>query len=157
MPKLDLDTIPGLRGTNYPPPFDQVVGERVRQRLGDAGGLTRFGVNLLQLPPGAWSAQRHWHSEEDEFVYIVSGSVVLVTDAGETLLRAGDCATFRAGAPDGHHLINKGDTMATCLEVGSRSSTDRVVYPDIDMLYDPVVDNYTRRDGTAYPKKAQDA
>jgi len=154
MPKLDLDTIPGQRGSSYPAPFDQVVGERVRQRLGDAGGLTKFGVNLLHLPPGAWSSQRHWHSEEDEFVYVVSGSVVLVTDAGEELLQAGDCATFQAGSPDGHHLVNKSDTMAVCLEAGSRSSTDRVVYPDIDMLFDPDVDNYTRRDGTQYPKKA---
>jgi uncharacterized cupin superfamily protein len=152
MPKLDLDNIPEGRGTNYPPPFDQVVGARIRQRLGDAGGLTQFGVNLLQLPPGAWSAQRHWHSDEDEFVYVVAGEVVLITDAGEQLLRAGDCAAFPANAPNGHHMVNKSGAMAVCLEVGSRSSTDRVDYPDIDMLYDPEVDNYTHRDGTPYPK-----
>jgi uncharacterized cupin superfamily protein len=152
MPKLDLDNIPKSRGTNYPHPFDQVVGARIRQRLGDAGGLTQFGVNLLQLPPGAWSAQRHWHSDEDEFVYVVAGEVVLITDAGEQLLRAGDCAAFPANAPNGHHMVNKSGAMAVCLEVGSRSSTDRVDYPDIDMLYDPEVDNYTHRDGTPYPK-----
>jgi uncharacterized cupin superfamily protein len=154
MPKLEPENIPEHRGTNYPPPFDQVVGARLRQRLGDAGGLTQFGVNLLRLPPGAWSAQRHWHSQEDEFVYIVSGSVALVTNSGEQLLQAGDFAAFPAGTPDGHHMVNKGTTEAVCLEVGSRSSTDRVVYPDIDMLYDPEVDNYTHRDGTPYPKKA---
>jgi uncharacterized cupin superfamily protein len=152
MPKLDLDNIPKSRGTNYPPPFDQVVGARIRQRLGDAGGLTQFGVNLLQLPPGAWSAQRHWHSDEDEFVYVVAGEVVLITDAGEQLLRAGDCAAFPANVPNGHHMVNKSGAMAVCLEVGSRSGTDRVDYPDIDMLYDPEVDNYTHRDGTPYPK-----
>jgi uncharacterized cupin superfamily protein len=152
MPKLNLNEIPEHRGTNYPPPFDQVVGQRIRQRLGDAGGLTQFGVNLLQLPPGAWSAQRHWHSHEDEFVYVVSGEVVLVTEAGEQLLRAGDCATFPANAPNGHHMVNKSGSTAVCLEVGSRSSADRVVYPDIDMLYDPEAENYTQRDGTPYPK-----
>jgi uncharacterized cupin superfamily protein len=153
MPKLDLNNIPEHRGTNYPPPFDQVVSQRIRQRLGDAGGLTQFGVNLLQLPPGAWSAQRHWHSHEDEFVYVVSGEVVLVTDTGEQLLRAGDCAAFPANAPNGHHMVNKSGNIAVCLEVGSRSSADRVEYPDIDMLFDPEVDSYTHRDGRPYPKK----
>jgi uncharacterized cupin superfamily protein len=153
MPKLDLNSIPEHRGSNYPPPFDQVVGQRIRQRLGDAGGLTQFGVNLLQLPPGAWSAQRHWHSHEDEFVYVVSGEVVLVTDTGEQLLRAGDFAAFPANAPNGHHMVNKSGSIAVCLEVGSRSSADRVEYPDIDMRFDPEVDSYTHRDGRPYPKK----
>jgi uncharacterized cupin superfamily protein len=151
MPKLDLDSIPGRKGSNYPQPFGEHMAERIRQRLGDAGGLTQFGVNLLQLPPGAWSAQRHWHSAEDEFVYIVSGEVVLVTDNGEEVLRAGDCAAFAANTPNGHHLINRSASMAVCLEVGTRApENDRVVYPDIDMLFDPEKDCYVHKDGTPY-------
>jgi uncharacterized cupin superfamily protein len=153
MPKLDLSTIPMLHGTGYPSPFDSQVGQRIRQRLGEAGGLTRFGVNLLQLAPGAWSAQRHWHTDEDEFVFIISGNVLLVTDAGEQLLHAGDCAAFPAGRADGHHLVNRSSQAATCLEIGSCSDTDRAAYPDIDLLYDARTDAYTHRDGTPYPPK----
>lgn len=151
MPKLDLNTVPGHKGSGYPKPFGENMAGRIRQRLGDAGGLTQFGVNLLRLPPGGWSAQRHWHSAEDEFVYIVSGEVVLVTDAGEEVLRAGECAAFPANAPNGHHLVNRSASMAVCLEVGTRSpANDRVVYPDIDMLFDPEKDCYVHRDGTPY-------
>src|SRR5579875_3511299 len=96
--KIDLDSAPVTAGTRYPPPHDAPCRARFRTRLGDAAGLTQFGVNLLRLPPGAWSSQRHWHSAEDEFVYVVEGEVVLVTDAGEETLRAGDCAGFEAGA-----------------------------------------------------------
>ena len=101
MPKLDVNNIPLRTGTNYPPQFAEHMKGRIRQALGDAGGLTQFGVNLLQLPPGEWSGQRHWHSAEDEFVYIVSGEVVLVTDEGEQPMRAGDCAAFPANAANG--------------------------------------------------------
>jgi uncharacterized cupin superfamily protein len=153
MPKLDLSAIPMNSGTDYPSPFDRDVAHRVRQRLGDAGGLTQFGVNLLQLPPGGWSAQRHWHSHEDEFVFVVSGTVVLVTDQGEQELHAGDCAAFPAGRADGHHLVNRSGHPATCLEIGSRSQQDRCVYPDVDLLYDATTDAYTHRDGTPYPQK----
>jgi uncharacterized cupin superfamily protein len=153
MPKLDLTNIPMRSGSGYPSPFDREVGQRVRQRLGDAGGLTQFGVNLLQLPPGGWSSQRHWHSHEDEFVFVVSGTVVLVTDAGEEELHAGDCAAFPAGRADGHHLVNRSGQPATCLEVGSRFEADSAVYPDIDLLYDGKADAYTHRDGTPYPPK----
>jgi uncharacterized cupin superfamily protein len=152
MPKLDLDSIPSRKGSDYPQPFGENMAERIRQRLGDAGGLTQFGVNLLQLPPGAWSAQRHWHSAEDEFVYIVSGEVVLVTDDGEEVLRGGDCAAFAANTPNGHHLVNKSAFMAVCLEVGSRNpDNDAVDYPDIDMRFDPQQDCYVHKDGTPYP------
>jgi uncharacterized cupin superfamily protein len=151
MPKLDLENIPRRTGTSYPAQFAGHMQGRSRQALGDAGGLTQFGVNLLQLPPGSWSSQRHWHSAEDEFVYIVSGEVVLVTDEGEELLRAGDFAAFPANTPNGHHFQNRSDAMAVCLDVGTRSpDNDRVVYPDIDMLYDPVQDCYTKKDGTPY-------
>lgn len=151
MPKLDLSTIPLRKGTNYPEQFAEHMKGRIRQALGDAGGLTQFGVNLLQLPPGSWSAQRHWHSAEDEFVYIVSGEVVLVTDEGEQTMRAGDCAAFPAGAANGHHLVNRSHEAAVCLEVGTRNpKDDRVDYPDIDMVCEPGRDGYSHRDGTPY-------
>ena len=153
MPKLKIDSIPERRGSNYPAPFDRQVGPFVRQRLGDAGGLTQFGVNRLQLPPGSWSGQRHWHSEDDEFVLVISGELVLVTDSGEQVMRPGDCAAFPADAPNGHHLVNRSDAMAVCLEVGSRNANDAVVYPDIDLVFDPAIDGYARRDGSAYPSK----
>lgn len=153
MPKLDLSAIPGRHGSNYPSPFDGAVGERMRQSLGDAGGLTHFGVNRLHLPPGSWSSQRHWHSAEDEFMYVISGEIILITDDGEEVLRAGDCAAFPANAANGHHIINNSDAVAVCLEVGSRNAGDRVVYPDIDLLFDPQVDGYTHKDGAPYPAK----
>jgi uncharacterized cupin superfamily protein len=124
---------------------------RIRQRLGDAAGLTQFGVNLLQLPPGGWSAQRHWHSAEDEFVYIVSGEVVLVTNEGEHVMRTGDCAGFPAGEANGHHLINRSNAVAVCLEVGSRNpQQDAVDYPDIDMVIERGSEAYAHRDGKPY-------
>lgn len=152
MPKLDLTSVPERRGSAYPAPFHREVAERVRQRLGDAGGLTQFGVNLLHLPPGAWSSQRHWHAKEDEFVWVVSGEVVLVTDQGEEILRAGDCAAFAKNTPDGHHLVNRSETTALCLEVGSRMQAESVVYSDIDMVLDPQK-GFTRKDGTPYPPR----
>jgi uncharacterized cupin superfamily protein len=151
MPKLDLSTIAVRHGSNYPAEYAAQLGPRMRQRLGDAAGLTQFGVNRLALPPGAWSSQRHWHSVEDEFVCVLAGEVVLVTDAGEELLRAGDCAAFPANTPNGHHLVNRSDGLVVCLEVGGRSALDRVVYPDIDMVCAPGRDGYQHRDGTPYP------
>ncbi len=153
MPKLDLATVPEHKGSSYPAPFDRAAAHRIRQRLGDAGGLTQFGVNLMRLPPDTWSSQRHWHSGEDEFVYVVSGEVVLITDDGEEILRAGDCAAFPRNAANAHHLVNRGRVTALCLEVGTRSKDDVVVYPDIDLLFDSKVGHYTHRDGTPYPAK----
>ena len=150
MPKIDLRAAPQRKGSSYPSPFDQPCAERVRTRLGDAGGLTQFGVNLLELPPGAWSSQRHWHSDEDELVYVVAGEVTLVTDAGEQLLHAGECAAFPKGVADGHHLINRSSQVAVLLEVGSRSETDVCRYADIDMMIDGKVGHYVHRDGTRY-------
>lgn len=154
MPKLDLNHVPTHLGSEYPAPFAANIAQRARQRLGDAGGLTQFGVNRLQLPPGCWSSQRHWHTEEDEFMFIVSGEVVLITENGEVVMRAGDCAAFPANLPNGHHLVNRGEEMAVVLEVGSRSPTDRGVYSDIDMVYDPAAGGYAHRDGTPYPRSA---
>lgn len=148
--KLDLDRIPGHTGSGYPPPFDEPCRQRVRQRLGDAAGLTQFGINLLRLPPGAWSSQRHWHTGEDEFVYVVAGEVVLVTNDAEELLRAGDCAGFKAGDANGHHLQNRSGVDAVVLEIGSRAEADGVFYSDIDMMIRPGTDGYVRRDGTPY-------
>jgi uncharacterized cupin superfamily protein len=124
-------------GSKYPQPFDAPCRARERRRLGEAAGLTQFGVNLMRLPPGAWSSQRHWHAREDEFVYVLSGEVWLVTDAGEELLRAGDCAGFKAGVRDGHHLQNRSATDAVLLEIGTRDDEDWGEYSDIDMVFKP--------------------
>jgi len=152
MPKrIDPKDLPVNIGTFYPPPHDRPCRARERRKLGDAAGLTQFGVNLLRLAPGVWSSQRHWHTGQDEFVYVLSGEVVLVTDTGEEILNAGDCAGFKAGDTDGHHLQNRSDTDALLLEIGTRVSNDSGEYPDIDMAFKmggPAM--YTRKDGTPY-------
>jgi uncharacterized cupin superfamily protein len=153
MPKIDIKSVPERRGSGYPAPFHLKAGERVRQALGDAGGLNDFGVNLMRLPPGAWSSQRHWHSAEDEFVWVLSGEVTLVTDEGEQVLRAGDCAAFPKNQANGHHLINRSGGMAVLLEVGTRSGADVCEYSDIDMRIDARDGQYRHRDGTPYPPR----
>jgi uncharacterized cupin superfamily protein len=152
-PALDPATLPGKAGSDYPEPFDTAVAARERRALGDALGLTNFGVNLTRLPPGCASAQRHWHSRQDEFVYIVAGEVVLVTDAGEQVLGAGMAAGFPAGVRDGHHLINRSDRDAIYLEIGDRTPDDECDYPDIDMLVRWIdgEEIYVHKDGTPYP------
>jgi uncharacterized cupin superfamily protein len=150
VPKIDLSRAPRKTGSGYPSPFDEPCRDRVRLQLGDAGGLTQFGVNLMTLSPGAWSSQRHWHSHEDEFIRVMEGEVVLVEDGAETVLRAGDCAAFPAGARIGHHLQNRSSSDAIILEVGTRNEAgDSTDYPDIDMLYKPGK-GYVRRGGTPY-------
>ena len=133
MPKIDVPGLPTDSITRYPEPFRQAVLGRARKRLGDAVGLTQFGVNLTTLEPGAWSSQRHWHAAEDELVYILEGELVLVEDGGETVLKPGDAAGWKANAANGHCLINRGTRDAVYLEIGSRVTDERVVYPDIDM------------------------
>jgi uncharacterized cupin superfamily protein len=151
LPKIDLDAVPVRRGTGYPPPYDAPCRERSRQRLGDAAGLTQFGVNLLRLSPGAWSSQRHWHSAEDEFVLVLEGEVVLVEDEGETVLRAGDSAGFPAGRPNGHHLQNRTNAEAVLLELGSRRpDEDAVEYPGIDLALAAGSRAFRRRSGEPY-------
>lgn len=149
MPKLDCAKVPHRTGSGYPAPFDQSAQGRIKQALGDAGGLTDFGVNLTRLPPGAWSSQRHWHSVEDEFVYVLAGELTLVTDAGEQPLRAGECAAFPKNVADGHHLINRSNAEAVYLEVGTRSHTDACHYPDIDLHLEGA-GPFTRKDGAPY-------
>jgi uncharacterized cupin superfamily protein len=149
--KIDLESTKTVTGSRYPAPFDEPCAARCRSRLGDAAGLTQFGVNITRLPAGAWSSQRHWHAAEDEFIYILEGEVVLVTDAGEETLRAGDCAGFKAGVPDGHHLQNRSTQDARFLEVGSRlPEEDAVAYPDIDLQSPKGRGGYAHVDGVPY-------
>ena len=152
MPKIDIDGISEVNATGYPPPFDELVRGRFRKKLGDAGGLTQFGVNLTRLTPGSGSAQRHWHRNEDEFVFVVSGELALIEDEGETVLRAGDAATFKAGVDNGHHLVNRSDTDALYLEIGTRADVESGEYSDIDMTFykDATGAGYRRKDGTPY-------
>ncbi len=141
--RIDPNTIPETVGTLYPPPFDKPCRARGRRKLGDAAGLTQYGVNLLRLPPGAWSSQRHWHKEQDEFVYVVSGEVILVTDAGEEVLKAGD--------KDGHHIQNRSNSDVLLLEIGTRTPSDSGEYSDIDMAFQTGgAAMYVHKDGTPY-------
>ena len=150
--RIDIAALAPVIGTLYPPPYDEPCRARARTKLGDAAGLTQFGVNLLHLPPGAWSSQRHWHTASDEFVYVLSGEVTLVTDAGEEILHAGDAAGFPAGDSNGHCLRNNSSADAAVLEIGTRVPGDVGYYNDIDMIAPaggrPAI--YTRRDGTPY-------
>ena len=151
MPKVDITAVPARQGSGYPPPFDAPCAARTRRRLGDAGGLRDFGVNLMTLPPGGWSSQRHWHSHEDEFVYVLEGTLTLIEDRGETVLHAGDCATFAKNSGDGHHLINKSAAIAVYLEVGSRHPDDLTTCSDIDMKSANADGRFVHKDGSPYP------
>ena len=152
MPKVDLEKFPFETATGYPPQFRNVVEGRARKRLGNALGLSQFGVNICTLKPGAQSSQRHWHETEDEFVYVIEGEVVLREDGGETVLKKGDAAGWKAGAANGHTLINRTQRDALVLEVGSRVPRDKVTYSDIDMLFHKDGDkrSYTRKSGEPY-------
>ncbi len=151
-PALDAETVEVHIGTPYPPPFDQDVGARQKRRLGDALGLTNFGVNLVRQPPGCVSSQRHWHTLEDEFIYVLEGELVLVSEAGEQMLGPGMAAGFPAGKADGHQLVNRSDRDAVYLEVGDRRAGDATDYPDIDMRYGVFdgVRRFVHKDGTPY-------
>jgi uncharacterized cupin superfamily protein len=153
MPKIDIPLVPERNGSDYPSPFDAPCAGRIRQRLGDAGGLADFGVNLTRLPPGSWSSQRHWHLHEDEFVYVLDGELTLIENEGETLLRAGDCAAFPKGSGNGHHLTNRSGAMAVYLEVGSRYPDELTTYSDIDMKIADADGIFVHKDGTPYPDR----
>jgi len=152
LPAIDPAAVVATTGTNYPDHLKPRATGRTKQRLGDALGLKNFGVNLTTLKPRAASALRHWHAKQDEFVYVVSGELVLVTDAGEQLLTAGMAAGFAAGKADGHHMLNRSNHDAVYLEVGDRSAGDAVTYPDEDLAAAWVGDHwqFTHKDGTPY-------
>jgi uncharacterized cupin superfamily protein len=153
MPKIDIDKIAIDTRTGYPEPFRQAVVGRERKRLGNAVGLDQFGVNLSRLKPGAASSQRHWHAHEDEFVYVLEGELTLVEDDGETVLKPGDAAGWKAGVPNGHCLINRTARDAVFLEIGSRAAREVATYPDIDMRAerDEKGPRYVRKSGAPYP------
>ena len=152
MPKIDIAKIPLDARTNYPSPYDRIVFGRERKRLGNAAGLDQFGVNLTTLKPGAASSLRHCHEMEDEFVYILEGEVVLIEDEGETVLKPGDAAGFKADSGNGHQLVNRTTRDAVYLEIGTRSKHERVDYADVDMLMvrDDNGARYTHKNGGRY-------
>ena len=149
MPKLNLETIPQTNATGYPPIYAEAVRERWYRRLAPASGLSDFGVSHVTLKPGAWSSQRHWHEGEDEFVVMLSGEAILVDDSGETLLRAGDCASFPKNDGKGHCLINHSNQNCVFIAVGRPAETD-CHYPDIDMHLDASVGKQCHKDGTPW-------
>ncbi|MFB2981537.1 cupin domain-containing protein [Microseira sp. BLCC-F43] len=149
---IDPQNIPDRKTSNYPEQFKPLVAGRIKKRLGDAAGLKNFGVNLVKLEPGSCSALRHWHTNQDEFIYILSGEVTLVTNAGEQILHSGMAAGFPAGEADGHHLINRSNAVVEYLEVGDRTPNDVVTYPDNDLI---AKDNsgvwvFAHKDGSPY-------
>ena len=150
MPKLDLGKAPRKTGSIYPEPYGAMMKGRSSLRLGTLGGLTQFGANLVILEPGALSSLRHWHRAEDEFVMVTQGECVLVEDAGETLMRVGDCAAFPAGRADGHHFINRSTAEARFLVVGSKAASETATYSDVDLVLhvDHGTARYTYKDGS---------
>jgi uncharacterized cupin superfamily protein len=152
MPKIDIDNIPIDTATGYPSPFNKAVEGRSRKRLARFAGLVQFGVNICTLKPGAASSQRHWHEKEDELVYVLEGEVVLCEDDGETVLRPGDAAAWKAGVTNGHCLINRSDRDTVFIEVGTRAAADRAYYSDIDMMVarDEKGARYSKKNGQPY-------
>jgi uncharacterized cupin superfamily protein len=149
MPKIEIARIPAQPIASYPKEFAPVISGREKQKIGDAVGLTQFGVNITRIKPGSASALRHWHEQEDEFIYLLEGELVLQEDAGETVLKAGDAAGFRAGSGVGHCLVNRSRHDAVYLEVGTRAESERVHYPDVDFMMerDSVGRRYFRKSG----------
>lgn len=149
---INPENIPEKTSSNYPEQFKSLVAGRFRKRLGDAAGLKNFGVNLTKLTPGSCSALRHWHTGQDEFIYVLEGEVTLVTNDGEQTLTPGMAAGFPAGVADGHHLINHSNSIAVYLEIGDRTPDDEVGYPDVDLVaklsYNGLV--FTHKDGSLY-------
>ncbi|MBK9657815.1 MAG: cupin domain-containing protein [Rhodanobacteraceae bacterium] len=153
MPAIRATDLPARTGSLYPEPFRSRVLPREKRALGDAFGLTAFGVNLTVLHPGAESSMRHWHTHEEELIYILDGEVVLVTDAGEQVLSPGMVVGFRAGDPDAHQLVNRSDRPATYLEVGGRDPRDAASYPDVDLAARQSPEGkwiFLHKDGSAY-------
>ena len=150
MPKIDLSKVPLRTGSIYPAPYDAEMEGRASLRVGDAGGLSQFGANIVILAPGAKSSLRHWHEEQDEFVVMLEGECVLVDDSGKSVMRRGDCAAFPAGDGNGHHFVNESDAEARFLVVGTRTPTETAHYSDVDLMVKigPEGFAFTRRDGS---------
>ena len=149
---INLENVTNNYGSNYPEEFKPVVKGRVKKRLGDAAALQNFGVNLVELAPGSTSALRHWHDKQDEFIYVLSGEITLVTEAGEEVLLTGDCAGFAAGVANGHCLINRSQKIVTYLEIGDRTADDKVTYPDDDLVAEHIATGwiFTHKNGKLY-------
>ncbi len=150
MSKIDLSKVPAKTDSIYPAPYDAEMTGRSSLRVGDAGGLTQFGANIVILAPGAKSSLRHWHQEQDEFVMITQGSCTLIDDDGAHEMNVGECATFKAGDPNGHHFVNETDAEARFLVIGTRTETETGWYSDIDLKVTMNADGaaFTRKDGT---------
>lgn len=153
MPKIDPDKIPLHTATSYPAPYDVLMNKRAYLPLGDAGGLTRFGASITILDLGGMSSLRHWHLNEDEFVMVTEGEVVLVEDTGETVMHPGDCAAFPAGVANGHHFLNRSDTEARFLVIGTRAAQETCTYTEVDLKVIDIDGEgvFTRRDGSPLP------
>jgi uncharacterized cupin superfamily protein len=153
MPKIDIDKVKVSTRAFYPPPFDKVVAGRETQRLGVAAKLTQFGVNLVRLKPGAAAGIRHWHDNEDEFVFVLEGEAALVEDGGETRLGPGEAAAFKAGVPNGHSMVNRSNADVVMLVVGTRAKQERAHYPDVDLAYefDGKAFRFLHKSGESYP------
>lgn len=150
MPKLDLATIPQTNGTGYPEPFDAAVQGRWYRRLAPAAGLTALRASHVVLKPGAWSSQRHWHDEEDEFLVMLTGEAVLVEDENRTVLKPGDVCAWPMGVANGHHLINESASDCTFIAMSAGNAKGGCDYADIDMKF---AGGYFQKDGTPYPPR----
>ena len=152
MPKLDIEAAPLKTGTIYPEPYAREVAGRSSRRLGELAGLTQFGVNIVTLEPGANASLRHWHLNEDEFAMVLTGDLVLVEDGGETPMRPGDCAAWKAGVVNGHRFVNRSGAAARFLVVGSKAENEVATYSDVDMIYvtEAGQGRITYRDGSAW-------
>ena len=151
-PILDPKTVAPRIGSVSPPELAAPLMGREKRALGNVFNLTQFGVNLTTLAPGTWSAHRHWHDNEDEFVFVLEGEITLIDDAGEHLLKPGMCAGFKAGVANGHHLVNKTKTPVTYLEIGTRAERELAHYSDVDMRYvrDGKTITVTRKSGEPF-------
>ena len=151
-PALDPMTLEPRTGSGYPEPYRSRVTPREKRQLGNALGLTKIGINLTTLPPGKESSMRHWHTHEEEFIYVLSGEVVLRTDAGEQVLTAGMCAGFALGTTDGHQLVNRGGEPAVYLEVSNRDPQDEGLYSEVDLRWNASDARgiFTRKDGSKF-------
>ena len=148
MAKIEIESVPEKSGSRYPAPYGEACKARRFRRLGDAAGLKLLGATRCVLPPGAWSSQRHWHSKTDEFVVMLEGEMVLITDGGEEVMRPGDCAAFKAGEQNGHHAQNRSDKDAVFIALSTQDPDDACDYPDIDLKVDAT--GYQHKDGTPY-------